>query len=56
MVIYGDILHSRVTRNEYSGKIKMGIEIHPAGPKTVLPRYLAEEPGIFVHGRVEDAI
>lgn len=35
---------------------KMGIEVHLAGPKTLLPRYLAEEPGIFVHDRVEDAI
>ena len=36
--------------------VKWVIEVHLAGPKTLLPRFLQEEPGIFVHDRVEDAI
>jgi aspartate carbamoyltransferase catalytic subunit len=54
--IIGDISHSRVARSDIWGMRKMGIEVHLAGPKTLLPRFLAEEPGIFVHDRIEDAI
>ena len=54
--IIGDISHSRVARSDIQGMRKMGIEVHLAGPKTLLPRYLFEEPGIFVHDRIEDAI
>lgn len=56
VAVIGDILHSRVARSDIWGMRKMGIEVHLAGPKTLLPRFLAEEPGIFVHERVEDAI
>ena len=56
VAILGDILHSRVARSDIWGMRKMGIEVHLAGPKTLLPRFLAEEPGIFVHDRIEDAI
>jgi TatD DNase family protein len=35
---------------------KMGLEVHIAGPKTLLPRYLYQEPGVIVHERNEDAI
>ena len=34
----------------------MGMEVHLAGPKTLLPRFLKEEQGIFVHECIEDAI
>ena len=54
--IIGDILHSRVARSDIWGMRRMGLEVHLAGPGTLLPRFLAEEPGIFVHERVEDAI
>ena len=54
--ISGDISHSRVARSDIQGMRKMGIEVHLAGPKTLLPRYLFEEPGIFVHDRIEEAI
>ena len=54
--IVGDILHSRVARSDIQGMRKMGMEVHLAGPKTLLPRFLSEEPGIFVHERIEDAI
>ena len=56
VVIIGDILHSRVARSDIWGMRKMGMEVHLAGPKTLLPRFLQDEPGIFVHDRVEDAI
>ncbi len=56
VAIIGDILHSRVARSDIQGMRKMGIELHLAGPKTLLPRFLAEEPGIYVHDRIEEAI
>ncbi len=54
--IIGDISHSRVARSDIWGMRKMGIEVHLAGPKTLLPRFLQEEEGIYVHDRIEDAI
>ena len=56
VAVIGDILHSRVARSDIWGMRKMGMEVHLAGPKTLLPRFLQDEPGIFVHDRVEDAI
>ena len=56
VAILGDVLHSRVARSDIYGMRKMGMEVHLAGPRTLMPRYLAEEPGIFVHERIEDAI
>lgn len=56
VAILGDVLHSRVARSDIYGMRKMGMDIHIAGPKTLLPRFLFEEPGITVHERVEDAI
>lgn len=54
--IIGDILHSRVARSDIWGMRKMGIEVHLAGPRTLLPRFLSEEKGVYVHDRIEDAI
>jgi len=56
VAILGDVLHSRVARSDIQGMRKMGMEIHIAGPKTLLPRFLCEEPGVVVHERVEEAI
>ncbi|SEH20777.1 MULTISPECIES: aspartate carbamoyltransferase catalytic subunit [unclassified Selenomonas] len=56
VAILGDVLHSRVARSDIQGMRKMGMEIHIAGPKTLLPRFLYEEPGVVVHERVEEAI
>lgn len=50
------MLHSRVARSDIYGMRKMGMEVHIAGPRTLLPRFLYEEPGIVVHERIEDAI
>lgn len=56
VAILGDILHSRVARTNIQGFRKMGMEVHVAGPSTLIPRYLKDEPGIVVHDRIEDAI
>ena len=55
VAIIGDILHSRVARSDIYGMTKMGMEIHLAGPKTLLPRHF-EFGGVAVHERIEDAI
>ena len=54
--ILGDITHSRVARSDIQGMRKMGMEVHLAGPKTLMPRFLFEEPGIVIHDRIEEAI
>ena len=56
VAILGDVLHSRVARSDIYGMRAMGMEVHIAGPKTLLPRFLYEEPGIVVHERIEEAI
>ena len=56
VAILGDVLHSRVARSDIQGMRKMGMEIHLAGPGTLLPRFLSGEPGVVLHDRVEDAI
>ncbi|MBR1730488.1 MAG: aspartate carbamoyltransferase catalytic subunit [Selenomonadaceae bacterium] len=55
IAIVGDILHSRVARSDIVGMLKLGAEIHIAGPKTLLPRFL-DFDGVKIHERVEDAI
>ena len=55
VAIIGDILHSRVARSDIAGMLKMGIEIHLAGPKTLLPRFL-DIDGVHIHEQVEEAI
>ena len=39
VAILGDILHSRVARSDIWGMRRMGIEVHLAGPGTMLPRF-----------------
>ena len=55
VAILGDILHSRVARSDINGMLKMGIEVHLAGPKTLMPRFLDIE-GVHIHDRIEEAI
>ena len=55
VAIIGDILYSRVARSDIAGMSKFGIEIHVAGPKTLMPRFMDIE-GVFIHDRVEEAI
>ena len=56
VAILGDVLHSRVARSDIQGMRKMGMDVHIAGPRTLLPRFLREEEGVTIHDRVEDAI
>ena len=55
VAIVGDILHSRVARSDIAGMLKLGVEVHIAGPKTLLPRFLDIE-GVQVHEFIEEAI
>lgn len=55
VAIVGDIFHSRVARSNIWGLLKMGAEVHLAGPKTLLPRDI-EQVGVYVHNRVEEAL
>ncbi|MBR2179252.1 MAG: aspartate carbamoyltransferase catalytic subunit [Selenomonadaceae bacterium] len=55
VAIIGDILHSRVARSDINGMLKMGVEVHLAGPKTLMPRFL-DIKGVHIHDRVEEAI
>ena len=56
VAILGDVLHSRVARSDIQGMRKMGMDVHIAGPRTLLPRFLREEEGVTIHDRVEDAL
>lgn len=56
VAILGDVLHSRVARSDIHAMRMMGMDVHVAGPRTLLPRFLAEEDGVTVHDRIEDAI
>jgi aspartate carbamoyltransferase catalytic subunit len=55
VAIVGDVLHSRVARSNIWGLLKMGAEVHLAGPQTLLPRGI-EQMGVQVHNRVEAAL
>lgn len=55
VAIIGDILHSRVVRSNVWGLLKMGAEVHLAGPSTLMPRDI-EQTGVYVHNRVEEAL
>ncbi len=55
VAIVGDIVHSRVARSDIFGMTKMGMEVHLAGPKTLLPRFFQFD-GVQVHENIEDAI
>ena len=56
VAILGDVLHSRVARSDIHAMRMMGMDVHVAGPRTLLPRFLSEEDGVTVHDRIEDAI
>ena len=56
VAILGDVLHSRVARSDIHGMRRMGMDVHVAGPRTLLPRFLYEEEGVTVHDRIEDAL
>jgi aspartate carbamoyltransferase catalytic subunit len=53
--ICGDVLHSRVARSNIWGLKKLGAEVAVCGPRSLLPRAIAEL-GVTVFGRIEEAI
>ena len=55
VAIVGDILHSRVARSDIYAMTKMGMEVHIAGSKTLLPRFF-EFDGVTIHEEVNNAI
>lgn len=55
MAILGDVLHSRVARSNIAGLSKLGVDIHVAGPRTLMPCDI-EKLGVTVHDYIEDAI
>ncbi len=55
MAILGDVLHSRVARSNIVGLTKLGVDVHVAGPRPLIPFGL-EKLGVTVHDRIEDAI
>jgi aspartate carbamoyltransferase catalytic subunit len=53
--IVGDVLHSRVARSNIWGLTKMGAEVGVCGPRSLLPKNIAEF-GVRVFQRVDEAI
>jgi aspartate carbamoyltransferase catalytic subunit len=53
--IVGDVLHSRVARSNIWGLTKMGAQVAVCGPRSLLPRNIAEF-GVTVFKRIEQAI
>ena len=55
IAIVGDILHSRVARSNIWLLQKLGMDIHLAGPPTLLPNIFSEY-GVQIHWNLKDAI
>lgn len=55
VAIVGDVLNSRVARSDIAAMTKMGIDVHIAAPRTLLPRFSSAFP-VTVHDRIEDAV
>jgi aspartate carbamoyltransferase catalytic subunit len=53
--IVGDVLHSRVARSNIWGLTKMGAQVAVCGPRSLLPKDIAEF-GVTVFKRIEEAI
>ena len=51
VAILGDVLHSRVARSDIQGMRKMGMDVHIAGPRPLLP--LPVDARICAHLRAE---
>ena len=56
VAIIGDIAHSRVARSNLLALQAVGAHVRLAGPRTLLPRELAQSYQCTVHDRVEQAI
>jgi aspartate carbamoyltransferase catalytic subunit len=53
--IVGDVLHSRVARSNIWGLTKMGAEVAVCGPRSLLPKDIADF-GVRVFKRIDEAI
>ena len=53
VVIVGDVIHSRVTRSNILGLIKMGARVVLCGPPTLLPSYITPQFGKSAFADVE---
>jgi aspartate carbamoyltransferase catalytic subunit len=53
--IVGDVLHSRVARSNIWGLQKMGAEVAVCGPRSLLPKDIAEL-GVRIFRRIDEAI
>ena len=53
--IVGDVLHSRVARSNIWGLTKMGAQVAVCGPRSLLPKDIAEF-GVTVFNRLDEAI
>ena len=47
VAIVGDIAHSRVARSNIHGLVKMGADVHLAGPATMMPARVEELSRLF---------
>ena len=56
VAIVGDITHSRVARSNLIGLTTMGARVRVAGPRTLIPRELAEAYGCEVCASVDRAL
>ncbi len=55
VVICGDVMHSRVARSDIYGMQKMGIDVHLAGPRTLVYPEM-EKMGVTVHHDIREAL
>lgn len=55
LAIVGDIAHSRVARSNAELWVKLGAEVALCGPATLLPKELAQLPGVTLTTRLEEA-
>ncbi len=56
VAICGDILHSRVARSNILLLTAMGAEVRLIGPPTLLPRSLADYPGVSAYDTLREGI
>ncbi|WP_204106508.1 MULTISPECIES: aspartate carbamoyltransferase catalytic subunit [Spirulina sp. CCY15215] len=56
IAIVGDILHSRVARSNIWSLSAAGVDLHLAGPPTLLPEYFADMGNVTLHWHLEPAL
>ena len=62
IAIVGDILHSRVARSNIYSLINAGVDVHLAGPPTLVPKFFAHlvnessVGNLYIHWQLEEAL